>query len=212
MAYRETEKVRSRKAQNREHVLQCALKLVAEVGFNGIQMNQLASQSGLATGTLYRYFAGKEELFAEVFTRATEVELTRVQLALNTTPGNAVNRLREALQVFARRALKAPTLAWALIAEPVQIEVDRQRLAYRQRYAELFATCIEQGMEEGCIPCQRAMLSSTAAVGAIAEALIGPLATTSRETLVPSTRQQIIDDIVSFCLHGICTHQGVHYE
>ncbi|MGX5913983.1 TetR/AcrR family transcriptional regulator [Aliidiomarina sp. Khilg15.8] len=212
MAYRETEKVRSRKAQNREHVLQCALRLVAETGFNKVQMTQLATQSGLATGTLYRYFAGKEELFSEVFIRATEIELARVHKALSETPGTAVNRLSEALRIFARRALKAPVLAWALIAEPVQIEVDRQRLAYRQRYADLFAACIEEGIKEGSIPRQRAMLTSTAVVGAIAEALIGPLATTSREALVPASQQQIIDDIVSFCLHGICTHQGVHYE
>lgn len=211
MAYRETEKVRSRKAQNREHVLQCALNLVAKVGFNNVQMTHLASQSGLATGTLYRYFPGKEDLFKEVFTRATDIELARVQQALTETSGNAISRLREALQVFARRALKAPVLAWALIAEPVQIEVDKQRLAYRQRYAELFAQCIEQGITEGCIPRQRAMLTSTAVVGAIAEALIGPLATISRETMVPATQQQVIDDIVSFCLHGICSQQGVHY-
>ncbi|RUO25467.1 TetR/AcrR family transcriptional regulator [Aliidiomarina minuta] len=203
MAYRETEKVRNRKAATREQVLQCALVLVAQSGFSGIQMTQLAKQAKLATGTLYRYFPSKESLFAEVFKRATEIEVARVERALQQTSGEAPDRIEEALRVFARRALKAPNLAWALIAEPVQAEVDQQRLEYRMRYARLFADAIQQGIDEGSLPLQRSMLSSTAMVGAIAEALIGPLAKVSREMMVPANQQQIIDDILRFCIHGI---------
>ena len=39
------------------------------------------------------------------------------------------------LATFARRALRNPRLAWALIAEPVDPLVDAERLAYRERYA-----------------------------------------------------------------------------
>lgn len=206
MAYRETEKVRSRKAATREQVLQCALALVAQSGFNAIQMTHLAEKARVATGTLYRYFPSKESLFAEVFKRATEIEVARVETALQNTSGEAPERIEEALRVFARRALKAPRLAWALIAEPVQAEVDQQRLEYRLRYATLFANAIEEGIEEGSLSLQRSMLSSTAMVGAIAEALIGPLSKVSTEVVIPANQQQIIDDILRFCMHGIlCT-------
>ena len=48
------------------------------------------------------------------------------------------NGIAAALRTFAERALRAPTMAWALIAEPVDPTVDQARLDYRQRYARLF--------------------------------------------------------------------------
>ena len=203
MAYRETQQVRDRKAATREKVLTCALDLVAKAGFRNLQMNQLAATAGVATGTLYRYFPSKEMLFAEVFQRATQIEVDRVGEALSSTQGKAPERIQQALRVFARRALKAPKLAWALIAEPVEPEVDQQRLEYRLRYARLFAQAIEQGIAEGSIPNQPAMLTSTAIVGAISEALIGPLATTNNTHDQP----QVIDHILRFCIQGLLASQ-----
>ena len=43
----------------------------------------------------------------------------------------AAERLEHVLATFARRALRNPRLAWALIAEPVDPLVDAERLAYR---------------------------------------------------------------------------------
>ena len=57
MAYRETDKVRSRKAQTFDKILVAALYVVAEQGFNSVQMADLAKRAGVATGTLYRYFS-----------------------------------------------------------------------------------------------------------------------------------------------------------
>ena len=51
----------------------------------------------------------------------------------------AAERLAHVLATFARRALRNPRLAWALIAEPVDPLVDAERLAYRSRYAAVIA-------------------------------------------------------------------------
>ena len=56
------------------------------------------------------------------------------------------------LATFARRALRNPRLAWALIAEPVDPRVDAERLAYRARYAELIAAGLAAGIEAGELP------------------------------------------------------------
>ena len=202
MAYRETAKIRDKKALTQERVIQAALSLVAKGGFAAVQMSQVAKRANIATGTLYRYFESKEALSCTIFERATRIEVAQVEKVLqaDTTP---IQALEQALRVFATRALRAPTLAWALIAEPVDAAVDRKRLEYRQQYANLFATTLERAMSEQAISRQRAMLTSTAIVGAIAEALIGPLAHKAEAPLVPATQAQVIDDIIHFCLHGI---------
>ncbi|MEX1220764.1 MAG: TetR/AcrR family transcriptional regulator [Idiomarina sp.] len=201
MAYRETVKVKARKAATRNKLLTSATELVSEAGFRQVQMSAVARKSGVAVGTLYKYFASKEKLFTNVFQMATEREVSHVELALQGSQ-SAPQRLRNALQLFAERALKNPTLAWALIAEPVDPEVDLERLIYRARYAQLFERTIEQGITAGDLPSQNANCSSTALVGAIAESLIGPLAPKhpGDNSLDQAT---VINHILNFCLQGL---------
>lgn len=211
MAYRETERIRDKKALTEERVVQATLSIVAQGGFAATQMSEVAKRAKIATGTLYRYFDSKEALACVAFERATGIEVKQVEQALHSG-APPLEALETALRIFATRALRAPTLAWALIAEPVDPAVDEKRLEYRLQYANLFATTIQSAMTEGLVSRQRAMLSSTAMVGAIAEALIGPLTHKANAHLVPATQQQLIDDIIHFCLHGLSVRSTHGYE
>jgi hypothetical protein len=76
------------------------------------------------------------------------------------------------VEAFVRRALAAPVRAYALIAEPVDPAVDAERLVFRRAYADLFAAVLRDAE----IPPLDVDLAATAIVGALAEALVGPLA------------------------------------
>jgi len=204
MAYRETEKMRRRKARAREQIIEATRKCVSEGGFRSARITRIAGLAGVATGTIYRHFESREDLFAEIFRQATQREVDRVALALGEE-GSAVKRLESALRQFARRALNGPTKAWALIAEPVDPKVEEERLLYRKAYAELFQQAIQEGIAEGCIPDQNAHLSSTCLVGAMSESLVGPLSPT-HSAAAPATnnnQEELVDAIVSFCMRGL---------
>ncbi|WP_404365352.1 TetR/AcrR family transcriptional regulator [Marinobacter sp.] len=206
MAYRETEKMRSRKAQARKRILDCAFMRVAEGGFRNARISHVARAAGVATGTIYRHFESKEELFAEIFRLATQREMNKVAEALATSD-DVVTRLEKALTQFAERALRGPTMAWSLIAEPVDPRVEAERLMYREAYAEHFQKAIKQGIEEGTLPNQNARQSSTCLVGAIAESLVGPLSPAqsdgSQQAPEPEAQRQLVESIVRFCIQGL---------
>jgi AcrR family transcriptional regulator len=84
-------------------------------------------------------------------------------------------RIDAVVDVFSRRALNNPRLAWALLAEPVDPLVDAERLDFRRRYRDLIAGLVSEGIAEGTIPEQDVGLTASALVGAIGEALVGPL-------------------------------------
>jgi AcrR family transcriptional regulator len=48
-------------------IFSATLKLVANMGVAGITMRQIASEAGIATGTLYIYFKDKEELVNKLY-------------------------------------------------------------------------------------------------------------------------------------------------
>ena len=80
-----------------------------------------------------------------------------------------------AAETFARRALRRPRLAYALLAEPVDTAVEAERLVFRRAFRDVFADRIEEGTASGRLPRQDPQLTAAALVGACAEALIGPL-------------------------------------
>lgn len=51
----------------RRQILDAALSLFAEEGFHGGAMQALAKRAGLPVGTIYRHFAGKEELIHALY-------------------------------------------------------------------------------------------------------------------------------------------------
>lgn len=204
MAYRETEMMRERKAQARQRIIECAWESVTTGGFRSARITQIASMAGVATGSIYRHFESREELFAEMFRLATQHEVDRVAQAL-TGPETAAQRLENALRLFAERALRAPTRAWALIAEPVDPKLDEERLVYRRAFARLFEGAIRDGVLDGSLPEQNARLASTSLVGAIAESLIGPLAQASPEPCEAADLKpnELVDAIMQFCMQGL---------
>ena len=56
------------KEEIRARILDAALEIFAARGFTGATMGQLAERAGLATGALYRYYPGKQELCDAVVT------------------------------------------------------------------------------------------------------------------------------------------------
>ena len=79
------------------------------------------------------------------------------------------------VRAFTGSALEQPRLAWALGYEPVDPLVDAERLAYRQTYRERLADLLRIGIEAGEMPEQDADLTAASLIGAISEALVGPL-------------------------------------
>lgn len=195
MAYRETKRVRERKAAVYERLLNAAESLVREHGFAGLTVQAVAEGAGVGVGTVYRYFDRKDRLTTEVFRRATQREVKALELALSGQHDIAA-RLRFGITDFARRALSAPRLAWSLIAEPVDPAVDAERLYYREAYARLFVRLIEDGIRSGELPSQSVSVSATALVGCLAEALLGPLAD-------PGEGEDPVEPLCEFCLRAI---------
>lgn len=52
-----------RKAQRRHEIVRAATPLFAELGYAACEMDRVAGELGIAKGTLYLYFSGKQELF-----------------------------------------------------------------------------------------------------------------------------------------------------
>ena len=206
MAYRRTPAVQQRLDSLRASLLQSAIALVAEHGYSGCSMSSVAARSGVGTGTVYRHFANKGELFAEVFRIVCSAEVAAAVEAgylARESDGRNVSAVEASVRTFAERALRAPRLAYAVIAEPVDPQVDTERLLFRESYRDALATAITAAIETGEIPDQDATVTAACIVGAIGEALVLPLARGAGDP-------DIIAALLAFTLRSLGSTDELH--
>jgi AcrR family transcriptional regulator len=172
--YRATPAIQARTAAQRATIVAAAIAVLTDHGYAGCSVAAVAARAGVATGTVYKHFASKAELVAEVFQQVVSGEVAAVASAA-AAPGPLADRVVAVLETFARRALKVPKLAYALLAEPVDAEVDAQRLEFRRTFQDLIAGTIADAVAGSVLPPQNARLTAAALVGAAGELLVGPL-------------------------------------
>jgi AcrR family transcriptional regulator len=174
--YRTTPAIQARTAAQREAVLAAAIAVLTERGYGGCSVAAVAERAGIATGTVYKHFTSKAELVGEVFELVVSGEVAAVAAAAEVS-ADLPDRVVAVLETFARRALKVPRLAYALLAEPVDARVDAQRLVFRRAFQDIIAGTIAEGVRSGVLPPQNPRLTAAALVGAAGEVLVGPLST-----------------------------------
>lgn len=185
----------------RERLLRSARELIEEGGYGAASVMAIADRTGVAAGTLYRHFPSKQELFVQVFrTVCAREERAMRAAAEHMSARPAPERLEGVLATFAQRALRNPRLAWALIAEPVDPLVDAERLAYRERYAQVIAEALRAGIAAGELPEQNIELTAAALVGGCGEALVGPLSPVSKK---PPSDTEVVAALRTFVRRAV---------
>ncbi len=200
MAYRSTERTEARRAEVRHRITTAARELIAEGGYVKAQVAAVAERAGVAVGTVYRHFPSKSELFAEVFREASQHEVDAMRAATAERPdAPAAERIAAGVETFARRALRGRRLAWALLAEPVDPAVEAERLHFRRSYRDVIAAVLDDGVAAGELPGQDTEATAAALVGAIGEALVGPLSPSANG----GDPEAAIASLVNFCTRAI---------
>ncbi len=200
MAYRRTENVARRLAARHAAILAAAGDAMAEGGMAGVQIAPVAERAGVAAGTVYRYFPSKTDLVAALVVALCEREMAAIERAVNAAPG-PLSALAAAIATFATRALAARRLVFALIAEPVEPEIDAARSPYRQALAAQFERLIRNAVAGGHLPDQEAELAACALTGALGAGAVGSPAPVAPDD--PAKARARAQMLTLFALRGL---------
>ncbi|MEU7556657.1 TetR family transcriptional regulator [Streptomyces sp. NPDC044571] len=201
MPYRRPPAVQARLDARRDRVLEAAVRLLSREGYAGCSVAAIAAEAKISTGSVYQSFSGKSELAAALFRTLVAREVQAVAAAADR-PGTAAERVAAAVETFAARALQAPRRAFALLAEPADPAVDTERLVFRRAFRDVYARQIAAGVATGELPAQSPELTAAALVGAIAEALVGPLADGD------AAPGEVIPALITFTLRALGGHDA----
>jgi AcrR family transcriptional regulator len=137
-----------RRAQRRQKIVECAALMFAQRGYDDCDMECVAAKVGVAKGTLYLYFPGKQELFFACVDWGMREMQQAVQLAADAV-ADPVEKIARGIRAYMEFWDAHPHYVELLIQEraifrdrkrPTYFEYrDANRGPWRQLYVDLVA-------------------------------------------------------------------------
>lgn len=179
-------------------MLAAASRVFALRSFDSVSMDEIAQEAGVGKPTLYRYFAGKEELFSEAFVAALddlELRMTRVMGRADPVEARIRDLVREIIPTF-HDHLVSPRIMGDTngFADRSKRRIFRER---RARIGRAFAVVIDAGVREGDV---REVDGE-----AIAQLVIGMIWSAAATGMSDTEAARSITDLL---LHGILVRDG----
>lgn len=127
---------KKKSVQTRARILDAAARILAEHGYSGARLEDIADAAGTKAGSLYYYFDSREQLVEEVLSIALQRVTTAVRQAVRDLPKDSTYRdkITAALQTNLRLALEYDVYTAASLRSATQLPpLLRQRQLSQQR-------------------------------------------------------------------------------
>ena len=100
----------------RGRVIDAAIDLAREGGYDAVQMRDVSARAGVALGTVYRYFSSKDHLLsAALLEWTTRLDVAPLARALSNTSGAPVERLVAVIRRFTDVTAAEPVMFAAFV-------------------------------------------------------------------------------------------------
>jgi TetR/AcrR family transcriptional regulator, fatty acid metabolism regulator protein len=138
------------KADKRDAILRAAIETFAARGFFNAQVADVARSAGVAAGTVYLYFRGKDDLLISIFERTMTEAIAAGRKSVAGKRG-AVERLREIARLHFERMGRDRNLAVVFQVELRQSTkfMERFSATYLRQYLGIIRDVIAEGQAEG---------------------------------------------------------------
>lgn len=190
-----TKRARRKEARPGE-LLQAALDLFVEQGFAGTRMEEVAARAGVSKGTVFLYFASKEELFKAVVRHNISGRFSEWNAEFERFEGSSADMLRYCMQAWWDRvgATQASGISKLMISEGRNFPeiADFYQHEVIEPGLQLIRRVLQRGVDRGEF---RAMDLNCAAYGVVAAMMFLIL---SKHSIVMSLKEDMNLDPSSY--------------
>jgi AcrR family transcriptional regulator len=159
----------SRGARTQEKIQEVALALFAEKGVDRTTIGDIAGAAGIAEGTIYRHYSGKEELIWQLFSAnylRLAAQLESLQAGRRDLPG----KLRVMVGMFCSLFEQNPDMfRFLLLVQHGQLARVTEDM---QTPVKVIKTVLEAAMARGEIPEQNAEVATAMVMGIVLQVAV----------------------------------------
>ena len=194
----ETESFRG--TSKRERILRAAVDVFAEHGYFTAKVSQIAKAAGVADGTIYLYFDGKEDLLITIFREHTRNYLHTLEQQLAN-----INSPEERLRTAVRHHLEALGRDRALaVVSQVELRHSLKFMSLLSQqevadYLNVLRKIVEHGQEKGVFHRNMNAQLATKAIFGVLDEMVTSWILSEKEHDLPAQSDQVAD----FILRGL---------
>lgn len=203
MSYKRSPLMQERMQQNRQTILQSARDLMVEGGLKDAQIQAIAERSGVSSGLVYRYFSNKNQILIEVLSNAITFEVDILKSIAAKPELTASEKLSKAVRTFVKRALNSPQLAYALMFEPVDPEIEHARFQSKQVIKQAINEILAEGKVNGEFEFEDLNTAALCIVGAMTFVVIEPLNPSRNVRFDDAYKHYFVEQVADLCLRAV---------
>lgn len=137
----------------RDELLDTALALFLEHGYESTSVEQVTQAAGIAKGTFYHYFDSKSAILGAIAERFGEQIFNQTEAAMAEMPGNALDRFRAFMNVSSATKLErmpeTETISRSMFCEENVVLQQRLFDVWFERTRPLLRDVVADGAAEG---------------------------------------------------------------
>jgi TetR/AcrR family fatty acid metabolism transcriptional regulator len=133
-----------------QQIIEAAIRVFARNGYYNSRVSDIASEAGIASGTIYLYFRTKEEILVTLFREKMAAFVAHLRREI-AGERDAVAKIRRLVELHFTVLEESPALA-----EVVQVELRQGQKFFRgasahevSAYFELIGSVLEEGVAAG---------------------------------------------------------------
>ena len=202
MSYKRSSLMQKRMEQNREAILQSARELIAQGGIKDAQIQAIAERAGVSSGLVYRYFDNKSQVLIEVLSEAIQHEV-KILNHIAESELSSKQKLDKAVTTFVKRAMNSPQLAYSLMFEPVDAELEHERFRSKQLIKQSIKEILAAGKINGEFGFEDLNTAALCVVGAMTFVVIEPLNPSRNVMFEQNHKDYFVKQIAEFCVNAV---------
>ena len=207
MSYKRSSLMQERMEQNRMAILDSARELIAHGGFKEASIQAIAERAGVSTGLVYRYFENKSQILIEVLSDAIRREVEILD-HIAKSDLSAKQKLQKSVTTFVKRAMNSPQLAYSLMFEPVDPEMEHERFRSKQLIKQSIKEILAEGKVNGEFDFEDLNTADLGVVGSMTFVVIEPLNTSRNVMFDQNYKDYFVKQIADFCVNAVRKQQG----
>lgn len=190
----------ARSTNKRERILRSAVEVFARTGYFNAKVSEIAREAGVADGTIYLYFQGKEDLLLTIFRENARGYLSALRDELANLD-RAADRIRLAIRFQLEKLGSDRAMAVVFQVELRQSLKFMSRLSHEEvaDYLNLLRTIVEQGQKESIFRTEIHPQLAAKAIFGILDEMVTSWILSEKEYRLEDQADQIAD----FVLHGL---------
>ena len=203
MSYKRSSLMQERMEQNREAILQSARELIAQGGIKDAQIQAIAERAGVSSGLVYRYFDNKSQVLIEVLSEAIQHEVKILNHIAESDELTSKQKLDKAVTTFVKRAMNSPQLAYSLMFEPVDADLEHERFRSKQLIKQSMKEILAAGKINGEFGFEDLNTAALCVVGAMTFVVIEPLNPSRGVMFEQNHKDYFVKQIAEFCVNAV---------